>query len=95
MMYGWMLASVVVGFINLTLTVVLLALYRKIYTKTRAGFTLALLAFAGAFLVQNILIIYSYLAMMTLIPAEFAPYLFLIGLCEAAGLSAIAYTAFT
>ena len=73
---------------------VLFGLYRKIYTQTKAGFSLALVAFAGAFLVQSVLVVYSYLATMPLIPDSLSPFLFGIGISEAAGLSAIAWTAF-
>lgn len=91
---GFMEASVIVGVANIGLTGVLFVLYRRIYAKTRAAFSLALLAFAGSFVVQNLLVVYSYLATMPLIPEPLSPFLFSIGLCEAAGLSAIAWTAF-
>ena len=86
-------ASLVLGALNIGLAVVLFVLYRRIYAQTKAAFTLALLAFAGAFLVQNLLVVYSYLATMPLIPEPLSPYLFGIGASEAAGLVAIVYTA--
>ena len=91
---SWMDLSVIIGVINIGLTVVLFALYRKVYTETKAMFSLALVAFAGAFVVQNSLIVYSYLATMPLIPDPLSAYLFFIGISEAAGLSAILWTAF-
>ena len=87
-------ASVVLGVVAIALTIVLFVLYRRIYAQTRAMFSLALLAFAGAFLVQNILVVYSYLATMPLIPDSLSPFLFGIGASEVAGLSAICWTAF-
>ena len=91
---AWMEASIVIGVLNIGLTVVLFSVYRGIYSQTKAGFSLALLTFAGAFVVQNLLVVYSYLATMPLIPESLSPFLFGIGLAEAAGLAAILWTAF-
>lgn len=94
-MTSWFMeASLIVGVVNIGLTGLLFFVYRKVYSQTKAGFTLALIAFAGAFLLQNLLVVYSYLATMPLIPDPLSPYLFGIGLSEAAGLAAITWTAF-
>jgi hypothetical protein len=93
-MTSWFMdASVVLGIVSIALTVVLFALYRRIYAQTRAMFSIALLAFAGAFLVQSLLVVYSYLATMPLIPDSLSPFLFGSGAAEVAGLSAICWTA--
>jgi hypothetical protein len=86
-------ASVALGLISIVLAVILFALYRKLYTQARSGFALALLVFAGAFVIQSGLTVYSYLNSMPLIPDTFAPFLFGIGLCEATGLGAVVWTA--
>jgi hypothetical protein len=88
-----MQASLVIGLVNIALTVVLFGLYRRIHAQTRADFAKALMVFAGAFMVQNVLVVYSYLQTMPLIPDPLSPYLFGIGASEAAGLIAIAWTA--
>jgi hypothetical protein len=44
-------------------------------------------------MVQNVLVVYSYLQTMPLIPDPLSPYLFGIGASEAAGLAAIVWTA--
>jgi hypothetical protein len=90
---AFMEATLIVGVVNIGLTGVLVFLYRRVYKQTQATFTLALILFAGAFLLQNILVVYSDLATMPLIPDPLAPYLFGIGATEAVGLTAIAYTA--
>jgi len=89
----FMEGSLVLGLLNIGLTGLLFAVYRDIYAKTRTTFTLALIAFAGAFLIQNVLVVYSYLATMPLIPETLSPYLFAIGATQATGLGAIAWTA--
>jgi hypothetical protein len=86
-------ASVVLGLVSIGLAGVLFALYRRLYADTRSEFGLALLVFAGAFVVQSALTVYSYLNAMPLIPDSFAPFLFGIGLCEATGLGAVVWTA--
>jgi hypothetical protein len=86
-------ASVVLGLVSIVLAAGLFLLYRRIYAQTRTGFGLALLVFAGAFVVQSALTVYSYLAAMPIIPDSFAPFLFSIGLCEATGLGAVVWTA--
>ena len=86
-------ASVALGIISVGLAGILFASYRRLYADTRTGFGLALLVFAGAFVVQSALTVYSYLAAMPLIPDSFAPFLFGIGLCEATGLGAVVWTA--
>jgi hypothetical protein len=86
-------ASVALGLVSIVLAGALFVLYRRLYTHTRTGFGVALLVFAGAFVLQSGLTVYSYLAAMPLIPDSFAPYLLAIGLCEATGLGAIVWTA--
>ncbi|MCI4343212.1 MAG: hypothetical protein L3J92_03730 [Thermoplasmata archaeon] len=86
-------ASVALGLISIILAGALFALYRRVYANTKTGFGLALLVFAGAFVVQSGLTVYSYLAAMPIIPDSFAPFLFAIGLCEATGLGAVVWTA--
>ncbi|MCI4325072.1 MAG: hypothetical protein L3K00_04210 [Thermoplasmata archaeon] len=86
-------ASVALGLVSIVLAGGLFLLYRRIYSQTRTGFGLALLVFAGAFVVQSGLTVYSYLAAMPIIPDSFAPFLFGIGLCEATGLGAVVWTA--
>ncbi|HEV2317836.1 MAG TPA: hypothetical protein VGV89_09745 [Thermoplasmata archaeon] len=88
-----MLASVALGLVSIGLAGILFALYRRLYQSTRTGFGLALLVFAGAFVAQSVLTVYSDLATMPLIPDSFAPFLFGIGLCEATGLGAIVWSA--
>jgi hypothetical protein len=86
-------ASVALGLVSIVLAGALFVLYRRLYAHTPTGFGVALLVFAGAFVVQSGLTVYSYLATMPIIPDSFAPFLFATGLCEATGLAAIVWTA--
>lgn len=88
-----MIASIFVGLVNIVLAAILLVVYRGVYARTKAPFTLALLLFASAFLVQNLLVVYSFSKMMTIVPTELDPYLLAIGAFEALGLAAMLWTA--
>lgn len=88
-----MTASILVGAVNTVLAAILLVVYRGVYARTKAPFTLALLLFAAAFLAQNALVVYSFMTMMALVPSALDPYLLAIGIFEALGLGAMLWTA--
>ncbi|HYY47948.1 MAG TPA: hypothetical protein VFA17_04620 [Thermoplasmata archaeon] len=92
-MSDMMTASIVVGLVNIVLAALLLVVYRGVYARTKAPFTLALLVFAAAFLTQNALVVYSFVTMMSIVPNALDPYLLAIGGFEAVGLGAMLWSA--
>jgi len=88
-----MIGSIVLGIANAILAVVLLGLYGRTFQSTKAPFTVALLVFAAAFLLHNLLVVYSYATMMPIVPYPMMPYLFGIAVLEAGGLGAMVWTA--
>ena len=88
-----MTASILVGAVNVVLATILLVVYRGVYARTKAPFSLALLLFAAAFLAQNALVLYSFVTMMSIVPNALDPYLLGIGAFEALGLGAMLWTA--
>ena len=88
-----MIGSLGVGSTNIILAAVLLVVYRGVYARTKAPFTLALILFAGAFLAHNVLMVYSLATMMAVVPGDLDPYLLGIGALEAIGLGAMLWTA--
>lgn len=88
-----MMGTVAIGVLNAVLALAMVGVYGGVYAKTKAPFTLALVAFALAFLLHNGLVVYSYVSMMPLLPPEMNPYLLGIGAFEAGGLSAMLWTA--
>jgi hypothetical protein len=90
---SFVLGCCVVGYLNISLALSLVAVYSGVYRRMRTPFTIGLLLFAGAFLLQNGLVAYAYTTMMPLIPVSLGPYLLGIGILEAAGLSSILWTA--
>ena len=92
-MSDMMTASIAVGLVNIVLAALLLVVYRGVYARTKAPFTLALLVFAAAFLAQNALVVYSFVTMMSIVPNALDPYLLAIGAFEAVGLGAMLWSA--
>jgi hypothetical protein len=88
-----MIGAIGLAGVNIVLAGLLLALYGRVYAKTKAPFTVGLLLFALAFLLDNGLVVYSYGTMMNLVPDALAPYLLVVGLLEASGLGAVLWTA--
>lgn len=89
----FMMGSIIVGGTNILLAATLLVVYRSVYARTKASFTLALFVFATAFLAHNLLTVYSLVTMMNLVPGGLDPYLLGIGALEAVGLAAMLWTA--
>src|SRR6266540_129898 len=67
-----MIGSLAVGTANAVLAAILLFVYRGVYARTKAPFSLALILFAAAFLAQNLLMVYSLGTMMDLVPGGLA-----------------------
>ena len=88
-----MIVSILIGVANIVLASSLVVVYRGVYGRTKAPFTLALLLFASAFLAQNALVVYSFVSMMALVPTALDPYLLAIGAFEALGLGAMLWSA--
>ncbi|HEY5605407.1 MAG TPA: hypothetical protein VIL45_02675 [Thermoplasmata archaeon] len=89
----FMMGSLAVGAANIVLASILLVVYRGVYARTKAPFSLALLLFAAAFLAHNLLVVYSFAAMMPIIPSSLDPYLLGISGLEAIGLAAMLWAA--
>ncbi len=88
-----MVGTVAVSAANALLAGILLVVYRGVYARTKAPFSLALILFATAFLAHNLLVMYSLGSMMAIVPSAMDPYLFGIGTLEAIGLAAMLWTA--
>ena len=88
-----MIATIVLAGVNVILASILLVVYRGVYARTKASFTLALLLFALAFLAQNLLVAYSFVTMMAIVPTALDPYLLAIGALEASGLGFMLWSA--
>ena len=87
---AWMMdVSSLVSMANMAILIALLAVYARIYTKTRATFTVGLMVFAGMLMLHNVLAVYGYFAMAKLYSDELLPYFAGIHVAELAGLIAL------
>jgi hypothetical protein len=59
---------------NMTILVVLLVVYRRIFIKTKATFTVGLAVFAGMLMLHNGIAVYGYFAMAPLYSRELLQY---------------------
>ena len=78
-----------VSMANMTILVVLLAVYGRIYSKTGATFTIGLMIFAGMLMLHNVIAVYGYFAMAPLYSDDLLPYFVGIHIAELAGLIAL------
>ena len=74
---------------NMTILVVLLVVYRRIFIKTKATFTVGLAVFAGMLMLHNGIAVYGYFAMAPLYSDELLPYFAGIHAAELIGLIAL------
>ena len=87
---AWMMdVSSIVSMANMAILIALLAVYGRIYSKTRATFTIGLMVFAGMLMLHNVLAVYAYFAMAPLYSDELLPYFAAIHVAELAGLLAL------
>ena len=81
--------SAAVSIVNVAILAALLALYARIYTSTKAVFTIGLMFFAGMLMLHNAIAIYGYFAMAPLYSDALLPYFMGVHFAELAGISAL------
>lgn len=84
----WMNVAAIFAFVNILLVLVLSGLYFQSWRRVRSSLAVALLVFAGFFLVQNLVIVVFWYVLYGLVPqaqqtvASAAPYLVAINATE-------------
>ena len=81
-----MTASTVVSGANLVVLGVLVSVFIKIYSRTKAQLPLGMIFFAGLLFLHNVIGIYAYFSMMELYAAALLPYLLAVHVAELAGI---------
>ena len=84
-----MLTAAVFSFVNVLLLVGLIGIYGNGFRKIRAQFTAGLLFFAGMFLVQNLLSLYSFVAMFMYFASGVETLVLAFTVAQTAGLAAL------
>jgi hypothetical protein len=87
---AWLMdVSSIVSMANMAILIALLAVYVRIYSKTRATFTVGLMVFSGMLMLHNVLAVYGYFATAPLYSDELLPYFAGIHIAELVGLIAL------
>ena len=81
-----MAASTVVSGANMIALGVLIGVFAKMYSKTKAQLPLGMIFFAGLLFLHNLIGVYAYFSMMELYAAALLPYLLAVHVAELAGI---------
>ena len=83
--------AAVFSFFNVLLLLALLAIYGNSFRKVRAEFTAGLLFFSAFFLVQNLVALYSYIAMFMYFASDVAGLVLIMTIVQTAGLAVLVW----
>ena len=81
-----MTASTVVSGANMIALGILMGVFAKMYSKTKAQLPLGMIFFAGLLFLHNLIGVYAYFSMMELYAAALLPYLLAVHVAELAGI---------
>lgn len=81
-----MTASTIVSGANMIALGVLIGVFAKMYSRTKAQLPLGMIFFAGLLFLHNMIGVYAYFSMMELYAAALLPYLLAVHLAELAGI---------
>jgi hypothetical protein len=81
-----MTASTIVSGANMIALGVLIGVFAKMYSRTKAQLPLGMIFFAGLLFLHNIIGVYAYFSMMELYAAALLPYLLAVHIAELAGI---------
>ncbi|MGI0018067.1 MAG: hypothetical protein ACREA1_05120 [Nitrosotalea sp.] len=81
-----MTASTIVSGANMIVLGVLVAVFAKMYSKTKAQLPLGMIFFAGLLFLHNVIGVYAYFTMMELYAAALLPYMLAVHVAELAGI---------
>ena len=81
-----MTARTIVSGANMIALGVLIGVFAKMYSKTKAQLPLGMIFFAGLLFLHNVIGVYAYFSMMELYAAALLPYLLAVHIAELAGI---------
>ncbi|CUR50942.1 conserved membrane protein of unknown function [Nitrosotalea devaniterrae] len=81
-----MTASTIVSGANMIALGVLMAVFAKMYSKTKAQLPLGMIFFAGLLFLHNVIGVYAYFTMMELYAVALLPYMLAVHVAELAGI---------
>ncbi len=86
--------AAVFSLINVLLLIALIAVYVNSFRKIRASFTAGLIFFSTMFLIQNLIALYSYLAMFMYYAADVSGLVLTITMVQTVGLAVLLWLSF-
>ncbi|HMK33151.1 MAG TPA: hypothetical protein VK431_05955 [Nitrosopumilaceae archaeon] len=81
-----MTASTIVSGANMIVLGVLVGIFIRIYSRTKAQLPLGMIFFAGLLFLHNVIGVYAYFSMMELYATALLPYLLAVHVAELAGI---------
>ncbi len=81
-----MTASTIVSGANMIVLGVLVGVFIKLYSRTKAQLPLGMIFFAGLLFLHNVIGVYAYFSMTELYAAALLPYLLAVHVAELAGI---------
>ena len=81
-----MTASTIVSGVNMIVLGVLVGVFTKIYSRTKAQLPLGMIFFAGLLFLHNVIGVYAYFSMTELYAVALLPYLLAVHVAELAGI---------
>lgn len=81
-----MTVSTIVSGANMVALGILMGVFGKIYSKTKAQLPLGMIFFAGLLFLHNVITVYAYFSMMQLYAVALLPYLLAVYAAELAGI---------
>jgi hypothetical protein len=81
-----MQASTIVSGANMIVLGILIGVFAKMYSKTRAQLPLGMIFFAGLLFLHNLIGVYAYFSMTELYAAALLPYLLAVHIAELGGI---------
>jgi len=81
-----MTASTIVSGTNMVVLGILVGVFIKIYSRTKAQLPLGMIFFAGLLFLHNVIGVYAYFSMTELYAAALLPYLLAVHVAELAGI---------
>ncbi len=81
-----MTVSTIVSLSNMAVLGILMAVFGKMYSKTKAQLPLGMIFFSGLLFLHNVITVYAYFSMMDLYAVALLPYLLAVHVAELAGI---------
>lgn len=81
-----MTANTIVSGLNMIVLGILIGVFAKMYSKTKAQLPIGMIFFAGMLFLHNVIGVYAYFSMMELYAVALLPYLLAVHIAELAGI---------